>query len=152
MVIIRRLEERDVEAVSILNGTAFSMPWSPEDFLHLVRDPDSLYYVAEDDDRIVASLGVTNVLSEGNINNVVVAEAYRGQGIATRIMELLFTEGEKLGIVDYTLEVRVSNKLAIALYEKMGFVSEGIRPRFYERPVEDAMIMWKWKETETEMR
>ncbi len=128
-----------------MNGTVFSMPWSPEDFLHLVQDPNSLYYVAEEDGRIVASLGVTNVLSEGNINNVVVEEASRGQGIATRMMDLLFAEGEKMGIVDYTLEVRVSNKPAIALYEKLGFVSEGIRPRFYERPVEDAMIMWRRK-------
>ena len=144
-MVIRRLEERDVEAVSVLNGTAFSMPWLPEDFLHLVQDPNSLYYVAEEDGQIVASLGVTNVLSEGNINNVVVEESYRGQGIATRMMDILFQEGEELGIVDYTLEVRVSNKPAIALYEKLGFVSEGIRPRFYGRPVEDAMIMWRRK-------
>lgn len=145
MITIRRLEDRDVEAVSILNGTAFSMPWKPEDFLHLVQDENSLYYVAEEGNRIVGSLGVTNVLSEGNINNVVVDESYRGQGIATRMMDLLFEEGEKMGIVDYTLEVRVSNEAAIALYEKMGFVSEGIRPRFYEKPVEDAMIMWRRK-------
>lgn len=143
MVVIRRLEERDVEAVSILNGTAFSMPWSPKDFLHLVQDPNSLYYVAEEDGKIIGSLGVTNVLSEGNINNVVVEEAFRGKGIATRMMNILFQEGDELGIVDYTLEVRVSNQPAIALYEKLGFVSEGIRPRFYERPVEDAMIMWR---------
>lgn len=145
MITIRRLEERDVEAVSALNGTAFSMPWSPEDFKHLTEDANSLYYVAEEDGRIVASLGVTNVLSEGNINNVVVDEAYRGRGLATEIMELLFKEGEVMGIVDYTLEVRVSNVPAIALYEKLGFVSEGIRPRFYERPTEDAMIMWRRK-------
>ncbi len=145
MIVIRRLEERDVEAVSVLNGTVFSMPWKPEDFLHLVQDENSLYYVAEEDGRIVASLGVTNVLSEGNVNNVVVAEDYRCRGVATDMMELLFKEGEHLGIVDYTLEVRVSNKPAIALYEKLGFVSEGIRPRFYEKPVEDAMIMWRRK-------
>ncbi len=143
MIVIRKLEEKDVEEVSHLNGRAFSMPWSPEDFRHLVEDESSLYYVAEEDGRLVASLGVTNVLSEGNINNVVVEEAYRGRGIATKMMELLFKEGEAMGIVDYTLEVRVSNTPAIALYEKLGFVSEGIRPRFYERPTEDAMIMWR---------
>ena len=42
-----------------------------------------------------------------------------------------------------TLEVRVSNAAAIHVYEKAGFVSEGIRPRFYEKPTEDAMILWK---------
>ena len=47
------------------------------------------------------------------------------------------------GITAYTLEVRVSNAPAIRLYEKFGFVSEGIRPGFYEKPTEDAMIMWR---------
>ena len=47
------------------------------------------------------------------------------------------------GVKAFTLEVRVSNKAAIHMYEKVGFVSEGIRPGFYEKPVEDAMIMWK---------
>ena len=51
-----------------------------------------------------------------------------------------------MGIENFTLEVRVSNASAIHVYEKLGFVSEGIRPRFYEKPVEDAMIMWKRKE------
>ena len=44
---------------------------------------------------------------------------------------------------EFTLEVRVSNQRAIRLYESLGFVQEGIRKRFYERPVEDALIMWK---------
>ncbi len=43
----------------------------------------------------------------------------------------------------FTLEVRVSNVPAIRLYESLGFVSEGIRKHFYEKPVEDALIMWK---------
>ena len=52
-------------------------------------------------------------------------------------------EGCRAGLNAYTLEVRVSNTAAIGLYEKLGFVSEGIRPNFYEKPAEDAMIMWK---------
>lgn len=140
---IRKLEEKDAEAVSLLNAAAFSMPWSAEAFLRLAQDENSLYYVAEEEGRIIASMGVTRVLSEGDINNVVVEESYRGRGIACRMLELLLAEGERLGIREYTLEVRISNAPAIALYEKLGFVSEGIRPRFYERPVEDAMIMWR---------
>ncbi|MDE7430041.1 MAG: GNAT family N-acetyltransferase, partial [Lachnospiraceae bacterium] len=51
--------------------------------------------------------------------------------------------GDREGLTAYTLEVRVSNQAAIGLYEKLGFASEGIRPNFYEKPTEDAMIMWK---------
>jgi ribosomal-protein-alanine N-acetyltransferase len=55
----------------------------------------------------------------------------------------MMKEGQKEGLTAYTLEVRVSNTQAIHVYEKLGFVSEGIRPGFYEKPAEDAMIMWK---------
>ncbi len=55
----------------------------------------------------------------------------------------LMEEGDREGVTAYTLEVRVSNEAAIQMYRKLGFVSEGIRPGFYEKPVEDAMIMWK---------
>ena len=49
----------------------------------------------------------------------------------------------KLGILYQTLEVRVSNQSAIHLYESIGFVSAGIRPGYYEKPREDANIMWR---------
>ena len=52
--------------------------------------------------------------------------------------------GRRMGIRNYTLEVRVSNAGAIALYKKLGFESAGIRPGFYEKPKEDALIMWKY--------
>ena len=57
-------------------------------------------------------------------------------------MAELIAGGQKEGIEAFTLEVRVSNAPAIHLYKKFGFVSEGIRPGFYEKPAEDADIMW----------
>ena len=48
-----------------------------------------------------------------------------------------------MGITAFTLEVRKSNQVAIHVYEKLGFVSVGIRPNFYEKPQEDAVIMWR---------
>ena len=61
------------------------------------------------------------------------------------MLQELFVVGESIGVENFTLEVRVSNAPAIHIYEKLGFVSAGVRPRFYEKPVEDAMIMWKYK-------
>jgi len=143
MLNIRKFTAEDVEQVTALEQSCFSMPWKSEDFLRLAGDPDSLYLVAEDDGKIVGICGVTNIVGEGNINNVAVNEAYRGQGIATKLMTRLIEEGYAMGIAEFTLEVRVSNAPAISVYEKCGFVSEGVRPKFYEKPVEDALIMWK---------
>ncbi len=142
MVRIRELEMGDIEEVSIIEAQSFSMPWSAKDFEQLVSDEKSLYLVAEIDGQVVGCCGVTNVCGEGNINNVVVQEDYRGQGLAYAMMQELLNRGREMGCTEFTLEVRVSNAPAIHVYQKLGFVSEGIRPRFYERPVEDAMIMW----------
>lgn len=140
---IRPLQESDVEPLSIIEAESFSMPWSARDFADLLKRDYCVYLVAEVEGEVVGCLGMTDICHEGNIDNVVVAERFRGRGIATQLMEALFTEGEKRGVEAYTLEVRVSNAAAIHLYEKMGFVSEGVRPGFYERPVEDALIMWR---------
>lgn len=142
MVKIEKLQKEDIEAVSRIEAAAFSMPWSVKDFEQLLEDEKSLYLVAKIEEEVVGCCGVTIVCGEGNINNVVVDEMYRGRGIAFAMMQELLERGRQQGSVEFTLEVRVSNTPAIHLYEKLGFVSEGIRPRFYEKPVEDAMIMW----------
>lgn len=143
MVVIRKLKREDVKTLAELAKECFSVPWTANAFAELVEDTNSRYLVAVVQDEVVGCCGVTNAFGDGDINIVMVAKAYRGQGIASRMLEELFCSGKELGIGDYTLEVRVSNAAAIHVYEKLGFVSEGIRPRFYEKPVEDAMIMWR---------
>lgn len=140
---VRRLEQRDVEPLAEIEAKSFSMPWSAKDFADLLSRSYCLYLVAEADGRVVGSCGMTISCNEGSIDNVVVAEEFRGRGIAQKLLRELFALGEAKGVEAFTLEVRVSNAPAIHVYEKMGFVSEGIRPRFYERPTEDAMIMWR---------
>jgi len=142
-LVIRRLTDDDVEPLSAIESASFSMPWSAEDFAALLTRDYCVYYVAELDGEVAGCCGMTNICNEGNIDNVVVAEKFRGRGIATALLERLLEEGDSLGITAYTLEVRVSNTPAIHVYEKLGFVSEGIRPNFYEKPTEDANIMWK---------
>lgn len=143
MLIIRKIESKDAEHLGALAREMFTMPWSTKAFMELAEDKNSIFLVAEKAGEIIGGCGLTHILDEGDIHNVMVAPAYRGQGIATRMLETLLEEGRNQGIRDFTLEVRVSNTPAIRVYEKLGFVSEGIRPKFYELPVEDALIMWK---------
>lgn len=140
---IRELMEADAQAVSKIEEETFSMPWKAEDFLEMVEADYAYYYVAEADGEIAGCCGIRNIAGEGEITNVVVAEKFRRQGIGKALMEYMLKEAVKYGIGDCTLEVRVSNKPAICLYEELGFRGEGIRPNFYEKPTEDALIMWK---------
>lgn len=144
-LVIRPMEEADVEAATGLGEEAFSMPWSADAFHKVLQDKNSVYVVAQVNRQVVGMCGVTNILGDGDINNVAVTSAFRGQGIASAMLQEMIRLGEEKGIQDFTLEVRVSNQAAIHVYEKLGFVSEGIRPGFYDKPREDAMIMWRRK-------
>ena len=141
---IRRMELKDVDRISQLEEMAFSMPWHKESFIEMIQKPDALYLVMEEADKPVAVCGILMVLDEGDISNVVVDPEYRQKGIAYELLKSAMNmASQEYGINAFTLEVRKSNKAAIGLYEKLGFVSEGIRPKFYEKPVEDALIMWR---------
>ena len=83
-------------------------------------------------------------MDELDITNVAVFPDMRGHGVGSALMRRLFQEAEERNCFGVTLEVRVSNEAAISLYEKSGFVREGIRKGFYRAPAEDALIMWKY--------
>lgn len=142
-VIVRRMKAADVEAASVIEREVFSMPWSAEDFLEMVEADYAYYYVAECGGEIAGCCGIRNLAGEGEITNVAVAPGHRRKGIARRMMEHMLKEAASNGIGSCTLEVRCSNQAAIQLYESFGFRGEGIRPGFYEKPKEDALIMWK---------
>ena len=141
----RIISEKDIDGVLALERECFLAPWPRSAFEEIVTKKDANYYLAEDleNGRIVAGCTIFHILDEGDITNVAVTLDYRGNNIATKLLEYAIIQGEKDGIVDFTLEVRVSNAPAIRVYEKNGFVSEGIRPGFYSKPKEDALIMWR---------
>lgn len=140
---IRDLREEDAAALSRIEAEAFSMPWTEKDFKDLLTRDYCHYIVALADGEPVGCCGYTESVREGSIDNVVVTDRFRGRGIAQTMLRELLAKGEADGIEAFTLEVRVSNAAAIHVYEKLGFCSEGIRPRFYEKPTEDAVIMWR---------
>lgn len=143
MVTIRRMEEGDVKQAGRLEADNFSMPWSEEDFLEMLHQEYASYYVAECDGVITGMCGLRNLTGEGEITNVVVDGKYRRLGIAAMLMNKVLEDGNKLGVTAFTLEVRAGNEPAICLYRSLGFQTEGVRRNFYERPIEDALIMWK---------
>ncbi|MCH5339504.1 MAG: ribosomal protein S18-alanine N-acetyltransferase [Acetatifactor sp.] len=142
-IVVRELREGDIPELARIEAASFSMPWSADAFRDLLDRPYCTYFVALADGQIAGCCGYTDICHEANIDNVVVAPGYRNLGIAQALLQRLMEHGRTSGIEVYTLEVRVSNLAAIHIYEKFGFKSEGIRPGFYEKPVEDAIIMWR---------
>ena len=147
-MIIRPMELRDVEAVAEIEKICFTTPWSENAYRDTLSNENALYLVAETKDTkmIVGMCGVLKILDEGDISNVAVHPDYRRKSIAKQMMEELLSRGQKFGIDAFTLEVRAGNEAAVKLYEYFGFKTEGLRTRFYDKPVEDALIMWKRKE------
>ena len=140
---IRPMTEADVASAAALEALCFSEPWSEKSFLDAIHNENTLYLVAYEDDRFVGMCGLWQSFDEADVMNVAVSPECRKSGLASALMEELIRLGKERGILYFTLEVRSSNAPAIALYEKFGFVTEGVRKNFYEKPREDALIMWK---------
>ena len=121
-----------------------AVPWSEKSFIDACETKENVYIVCKDNGKVLGYCGMWTVLGEGNITNMAVAKEYRRQGIA----KLLMSEMERISIEEngvdvFFLEVRQSNENAKKLYEKMGYKPIGTRKRFYEKPVEDAIVMSK---------
>jgi len=82
------------------------------------------------------------IADEAHLHNLVVKKEFQRQGLARNLMEAMKDIALQVGIVARTLEVRESNKEAISLYLKCGFVVKGRRPLYYTDTHEDALIMW----------
>ena len=78
---------------------------------------------------------------DSELETIVTAASHQRQGIAKKLFEALLNELRCAGATHITLEVRLSNHPAIALYKSLGFNQSGSRPRYYADPVEDAVLM-----------
>ena len=133
-----------VPQVAAIGAISFSEPWSEYAYMEICEKEEYFYLVAVDETG--KALGMCGLLIgpfEAEVMNVAVHPDHRGHGIAMKLMQALLKEGEKRGVKEFTLEVRTGNASAIHVYETCGFVGEGIRPKFYTKPVEDALIMWR---------
>lgn len=139
---VRRLGYADLPQVIAIERRSFPAPWSLAMFVLELSKPSSVCLGASHDGELVGYLVCSRYHTVWHLMNVAVDTSVRRQGIATALIERLFEE--TVAESDrYTLEVRVSNAEAIAMYESFGFRSAGIRRRYYHDNNEDALIMWR---------
>ena len=141
---LRRLETGDLASVEEIEREAYPTPWSRSMFDAELRKPSSLALGAfTEADELVGYAFVSRYVDAWHVMNVAVSIAYRRRGIAAALLERLFDVTAADPRRGYTLEVRVSNTGAIALYERLGFESRGVRRGYYTDNREDALIMWR---------
>jgi len=139
-VAIRRLAYSDLPAVISIERRSFPTPWSLAMFVLELSKPSGICLAATDGDELLGYLVCSRYDQVWHLMNVAVTPERRRSGVARGLIAQLVEEGG--GRLPFTLEVRVSNRPAIAMYERLGFRSAGVRPRYYQDNGEDALIMW----------
>lgn len=137
------MDSSHVAAVAALEKICFSMPWSEASVASELTNPLALWIVALDGDTLCGYVGSESVMGEADMMNIAVSPDYRRQGIARELVLELIRQLKKADVHCLTLEVRASNEPAIALYDSLGFIQVGRRPRYYLKPTEDALILRK---------
>lgn len=109
----------------------------------VVRNENSLYLVVYHRVDPIAFLGARREISDIHITNLAVIPEWQGQGIGSLLLELLEEVGRLENVASMSLEVRISNERAKALYRKMGFAALRVKKNYYHGDGEDALDMHK---------
>ncbi|WP_280772287.1 ribosomal protein S18-alanine N-acetyltransferase [Salipaludibacillus daqingensis] len=143
VVQIRLMEVDDLDQVMEVEKDCFPQPWTYSVFFNEITKNQFAYYlVAEVDDKIVGYCGLWVIVDEAHITNIGIHSSLRRQGLGEYLFQGAMEMAKKLGAVKISLEVRVSNKAAQALYRKYGLKDGGIRKKYYTDNQEDALVMW----------
>lgn len=140
-ITIRPLGFSDLPQVIAIERRAFPTPWSLAMFVLELSKPSGINLAATEHGHLTGYLICSRYEDVWHLMNLAIDPPLRRRGIATALMERML---ERAGPdAPVTLEVRMSNDPAIALYERFGFRPAGTRRRYYHDTGEDAMIMWR---------
>lgn len=132
-----------LEGIYAIECACFSPPWSKEALGGLIgMDGSGILAALDEYGTVIGFLCYLDMYDALHIANIAVTDEYRGQGAADALIQAVVKICDARIFPDITLEVRISNKAAVSLYEKHGFITEGIRKEYYDDK-EDAYIMWR---------
>ncbi|HKE92377.1 MAG TPA: ribosomal protein S18-alanine N-acetyltransferase [Gemmatimonadales bacterium] len=137
---IRPAQEADLAALVAIERIAFTDPWSRSDFADCLRLGWPIF-VAENGGSALGYIVGRAVVDQGEVLNLGVLLAARRRGVGTALVRRLLDDFARRGVVSAFLEVRESNLPAQQLYESFGFTAVGRRARYYQRPMEDAVVL-----------
>jgi ribosomal-protein-alanine N-acetyltransferase len=142
-VTIGPLRRRHLRGVLRIEQQVYPRPWSMGLFMsELGFRSGRVYLVARVGTTVVGYGGLMLVLEDGHVTTLAVDPAWHRHQIGTRLLLALAEAGIERGIKNLTLEVRMGNEPAQALYRRFGFAPAGVRKGYYVETNEDALVMW----------
>lgn len=143
-ITIKPMNKTNVEGIiAIEEATYGEHHWSADSFYSELTNNLAKYSCAfSQTNELLGYAGCWLIMDEAHITNIAVAPEHRRKKIGEALLKQIIEECLKNGIKYITLEVRAGNTTAIALYEKYGFKSLGLRKKYYQNNNEDAIIMW----------
>lgn len=134
------MKKEHIKAIANLEKEEFGLMDAEKTLLKELENKIAAYFVATEDNEILGYIGIWNICSEGEVINTAVNKNKRRLGIATRLLNEVFSFCRENGIKTLHLEVREKNTPAVCLYEKLGFIKDGERKNYYDGK-ETAILM-----------
>lgn len=141
-VTVSPMRRRHLRAVLEIERRVYPRPWSARLFEDELDRTGRVYLVARVGPTVVGYAGLLMIADDGHVATVAVHPDWQGRGVATRLLAELVEGALRLGANQLTLEVRVSNLTAQAVYRRFGFAPAGARKAYYGDNGEDALVMW----------
>lgn len=142
-IVLRPAQLRDVYSIQSIDRKVFPKSWSQQFTVEQITRRKGAHIVAERAHRVLGHGGVAFLADDAHVTSVAVDPTHHRTGLGTLLMNELIKQSAQRVSGSITLEVRVSNESAIGLYERLGFESAGVRPKYYADTKEDALIMWR---------
>lgn len=143
-LVFEPMRRRHVRQVLAIEQQVYPRPWTPGVFhaeLAQARAGHRYYVVASLDHRVAGYGGIMVTNDGAHVTNIAVDPQHQRRGLGRELLRHLMTRAIAEGCDAMTLEVRVTNTAAQALYRAFGFAPAGIRHRYYEN-TDDALVMW----------
>lgn len=141
---IEDMTEETVSKVQALASDLFSVPWSEQSLREEIDNPHCIFRLALDfDKKLIGYYGIYTMYENADIARIGVDASYRRRGIGSVLLKDAEQKAKEAGCEKMQLEVRASNEAARAFYEKHGFKQDGLRPNYYDKPTEDAVLYSK---------
>lgn len=141
-VVVEAMRVDDIPAVHEIERRSFATPWPSYAFeQEITGNRMASYLVARAGDRVVGFAGIWLMVDEAHITTFGVDPDWRRQGVGLQMLMAVEELARRVNARRLTLEVRVSNGPAQALYQRFGFAVVGRRQRYYTDNGEDALIM-----------
>lgn len=140
-MIVRPLRPEDLPEVERIERQAMPAPWSEEQLRAEIGVTGGLALVATEGEALCGYAFFRTCLPECELLHLVVAPKWRHRGMAAALLAQALADFAGQGYTACFLEVRASNAAARRLYEKVGFLQTGTRKRYYNQPVEDALLL-----------